>query len=74
MLECALNCNKNFYCSAFRFDKKEKICQLGTSNQTTDSSSSQKIPVHVNPNFVDSGIQEMIIGFLISDFKIKIVN
>jgi hypothetical protein len=57
LFECASACSAKSYCSAFRFDINESICQLGTKDelQTQSSKLASSIPVHVNPNFIKKG-------------------
>ena len=59
LYECASECSSSYFCSAFRFDANEKVCQLGTKDvlltPTTPQSTGVTIPIHINPNSVQIG-------------------
>jgi hypothetical protein len=57
LFECASACSSKSYCSAFRFDKNENMCQLGTKDKLKQQPSTlpSSFPVHINPNYVKTG-------------------
>jgi hypothetical protein len=57
LFECAALCSTKSYCSAFRYDETENICQFGTKDnlQAQSPAVAGSIIAHINPSFVKKG-------------------
>jgi hypothetical protein len=57
LIECAALCSTKSYCSAFRYDKDDNICQFGTKDnlQAQSPKVASSIPAYINPSFVKKG-------------------